>query len=87
MAKCEKSVLCVRGYRLSKQPKERAMTEQVKEVSEKEFFKTIGKLDVHPTAVGKWPYTSLFKNRSGVIVGRIVATTDESGKTKHQHYI
>jgi hypothetical protein len=43
-----------------------------REVSKEEFFAFVGKLDVHPTPVGNWPYTSIFKDRAGVERGRIV---------------
>lgn len=45
----------------------------MKEVTQKEFFDTVGPRDVHPEIVGSWPYTSIFRTRSGRYeVGRIV---------------
>lgn len=40
------------------------------EVSKDEFFAIIGKKNVHPTPVGKFPYTSHWKDqRTGKVVG------------------
>jgi hypothetical protein len=48
-----------------------------REVSKDEFFKAIGSQDVHPSPVGPWPYTSLFKTRSGDVRAKIVNTIPE----------
>jgi hypothetical protein len=45
-------------------------------VTSEEFFKVIGPLDVHPEIIGKYPYTSIFKSRQGIEVGRIVDDCD-----------
>ncbi len=31
-------------------------------VSKEEFFATVGRLDVHPRIVGRWPYTSFWED-------------------------
>ena len=49
----------------------------MREVTEQEFFKTIGQLNCHPRPVGTWPYTSEFRTPNGVEVGRIVNTVEE----------
>lgn len=51
----------------------------MKKVSKKEFWDHINKLDVHPSIVGPFPYTSIFKHRDGRETGKIVETK-ESGK-------
>lgn len=43
------------------------------EVSKDDFYEAIGKLNVHPQIVGKYPYTSIFKDPGGVEHGRIDA--------------
>jgi hypothetical protein len=48
-----------------------------REVSRDEFFEVINKLDVHPTPIGRYPYTSLFKMRDGRVVAKIVDTLPE----------
>lgn len=42
------------------------------EVTRKEFFQKIGKLDVHPSIVGSYPYTAIWKTPSGVERGKTV---------------
>lgn len=49
------------------------MTQNWKEVTSEEFMRVIGPQDVHPTPVGKYPYTSLFKDRQGRVKGKIVS--------------
>lgn len=43
-----------------------------KEITKDEFFSTVGQMDVHPWPVGDWPYTSLWKTRSGTIAGKSI---------------
>ena len=53
----------------------------MQQVSEVEFWAAINKLDVHPQIIGSYPYTSLFKTRSGETKGIIEnGTTGEPSK-------
>ena len=44
-----------------------------REVSEDQFFATVGQMDVHPRPVGPYPYTSHWKLRYGGTVGLSVS--------------
>lgn len=44
----------------------------LREVSKAQFYAAIGPLDVHPHLVGNYPYTSIFRTRSEVEVGRAI---------------
>lgn len=48
----------------------------MRKITGSEFWQHVmeAKIDVHPSIVGKYPYTSIFKTRDGVEVGRIVST-------------
>ena len=62
--------------------------EGMKEVTRKEFFEAIGKLDVHPHPEGKWPYTSYFKTPSGQVRGAIEDhLPEDSGLTKSRYHL
>ena len=43
------------------------------EVTQKEFYETVGRLNVNPIAQGNWPYTSFFKHPDGRVAGKSVA--------------
>lgn len=49
-----------------------------KEISKELFFRTVGKLDVHPTPQGNWPYLSEWKTPAGFIRGWSKASNDWS---------
>jgi hypothetical protein len=53
----------------------------MKEVTQEQFFKTIGPLNVHPHPVGNYPYTSIFLTPGRVEMGRIV--DQSSGPSKY----
>jgi hypothetical protein len=53
-----------------------------KEVSKERFFDAIGRLDVHPTPQGSWPYLSEWKTPSGQIRGYSKASKHGTEKTK-----
>ncbi len=42
------------------------------EVTKDEFYAAMGRMDVHPQPVGPYPYTSLFKTKSGEVLGKAV---------------
>ena len=55
------------------------MNTDMKKVSTEEFYKTVGGLDVHPTIISKWPYTSLWKLHRELgtpVVGKSVVRVD-----------
>lgn len=43
-----------------------------KEVTKDEFHVSIGRQDVHPYPVGRWPYTSEWRLRDGRVIGLTV---------------
>lgn len=47
-------------------------TPTFRKVSREEFFEKISNLDIHPFIQGKFPYTSIWKNRDGIILGKSV---------------
>ena len=51
-----------------------------REITQEEFFNTVGKLDVHPTPTGTWPYLSVWKHRCGRIAGWSKSSSDYSKK-------
>lgn len=58
------------------------------EVTQDEFYKVIGSLDVHPVTTGPWPYTSLFKTRSGLVRGKTELYYPEgSGLTTTRYWL
>lgn len=59
----------------------------MKEVSEREFYAFVGPLDVSPMPVGDFPYTSIFKTRSGNEVARIVESFGDVVRIKRNYYI
>ena len=61
-----------------------------KEVTNKEFFDAIGPTDVSPyITTEKYPYTSEFRTRTGVVVGKIVDSyiTGNAGLTRSKYYL
>jgi hypothetical protein len=44
----------------------------MREVTREVFHQAVLTLNVHPSIVGNWPYTSIFKTPSGQERGRIV---------------
>lgn len=69
----------------------RGKPEGGREVTQDEFFKAIGPLDVHPCPVGPYPYTSVFRTQLGVEHGRIVSEYEHPelgcGLTKDRYYL
>lgn len=64
------------------------MVREWRDVSMDEFFSVIGPMDVHPYPQGKWPYTSLFKTRSGFVVGKAEDFLPEgSGLTETRYWL
>lgn len=57
------------------------MTEVTKDV----FYKTIGRLNVHPSVQGPYPYTSIFRTIDGIERGRVIDSED--GGTKKSRYL
>jgi hypothetical protein len=49
----------------------------MEQVTKTAFFAAIGKQNVHPSIVGNWPYTSVFKTPGGHVVGQIVSVVPE----------
>jgi len=49
----------------------------MKKVTKDEFYNTVGQLDVAVSVVGNYPYSCLFKTRSGEIKGKIVDVMQE----------
>ncbi len=51
-------------------------------VTQEIFFATVGKMNVHPTPIGKWDdvigYKSLWKLRDGTVVGESDGATEEN---------
>jgi hypothetical protein len=64
---------------------------EYQELSKENFFNNIkeNKLDVIINSIGNWPYTTMFKYRSGKIFGKIVDYIDNAKKysTKSKYYI
>lgn len=59
-----------------------------REVTKDEFYRAIGPQDVHPSPQGRWPYTSLFKTRAGVVRGKAEDYKPEgSGLTKTRYWL
>lgn len=56
------------------------------QVTEQEFWKRIGQLDVYPQIVGKYPYESIFRDRNLKVHGRIARETVQ-GVTVEAHYV
>lgn len=64
------------------------MRQHWKEVTKDEFIKAIGNKDVHPTPVGKFPYTSFYKTRLGFVMGKVADYYPEgSGLVKSRYYL
>ena len=60
----------------------------MQEVTKEEFYKVIGKLNVHPYPVGNYPYTSIFKTPEGYERGRAVDYYPEGeALTKTRYYL
>jgi hypothetical protein len=62
----------------------------MRKVTQDEFYAHIGPLDVHPSIrPGPWPYTSDWKLRSGLIVGKSVAVyiNGKNGLTRNEYYL
>lgn len=59
-----------------------------KEVPQDEFYAAIGPQDAHPSIMGKWPYTSLYKTRQGAVLGKAEDYLPEgSALTKTRFYL
>ena len=58
----------------------------MKEVTKEAFFKVINQFDVHPQPVGRYPYTSIWKTRVGLEVGRTV-DTEQGGMVASKYYL
>lgn len=59
----------------------------MREVTKDEFFKAMGPLDVTPCPQGNWPYTSLFKTRSGQVRGVIEKFLPEGSGLEQSRYL
>ena len=59
----------------------------VLEVTEQAFWDKIKALDVHPTPIGRFPYTSVFRHRNGIEVGRSVPTNRCDGVYQHMYFL
>ena len=57
-------------------------------VSKDAFYATVGKLDVHPSIQpGAYPYTSLWKLRSGQVVGKSVGRRVNPAEVVDDYYV
>lgn len=57
----------------------------MQEVTQEEFYNTIGQLDVILKVIGDYPYTTEFWLRHGTLMGKVV--DDYKDKIKHQRPI
>jgi hypothetical protein len=56
------------------------------ETSKDEFYSIIGPLNVSPTPMGKWPYTSLYKTPGGEVRGKVVGYLPEGSALASKRY-
>ena len=58
-----------------------------REVSEAEFYSTIGPQDVHPRILpGSWPWTSVYVTPHGIERGQVIDITTAGGGTIRKIY-
>ena len=56
------------------------------EVSREQFYRIVGKKNVHPRIVGKWPYTSLFQDPHGMVHGKVEGFIPEGQALAESRY-
>lgn len=56
---------------------------RAKETTREKFFATVGRLDVHPTSVGEYPYLTEWRHRCGRVAGWSKETSKHKPEKKY----